>query len=270
MKNIFKLFSLMLIAGTLMVSCKPDDPSTPDTPATPTKYTVQVNSNDATLGTASISPLKTTYTEGDTVILTATPADGAKFLNWNGNITENPYTYVVKENITFTANFEALPQPAYAVTFNGTALDVAGFHTAMTDGADLWLFQAATSAEPNPTGQGYLVHFPFLALWMQGANSNDLTVLNRTELYKDTYYQAGQNQYGDWQFKSLDNMNCTALDMTTHTMSMSASMTMYDLGPIVDGTAATADECPTATLAVTLNNMVFEIASKSLAKFQVK
>ena len=256
MKNIFKLFSLMLIAGTLMVSCKPDDPSTPDTPATPTKYTVQVNSNDATLGTASISPLKTTYTEGDTVILTATPADGAKFLNWNGNITENPYTYVVKENITFTANFEALPQPAYAVTFNGTALDVAGFHTAMTDGADLWLFQAASHGEPNGQG-GYRVNFPYLVLWMQGTNSNDLTVVNATELYKDTYYQAGQNQYGDWQFKSLDNMNCTALDMTTHTMSMSASMTMYDLGP-------------TATLAVTLNNMVFEIASKSLAKFQVK
>jgi hypothetical protein len=139
----------------------------------------------------------------------------------------------------------------------------------MTDGADLWLFQAASHAEPNANG-GYNVNFPYLVLWMQGANSNDLTVLNRTELYKDTYYQAGQNQYGDWQFKSLDNMNCTALDMTTHTMSMSASMTMYDLGPIADGTAATADECPTATLAVTLNNMAFEIASKSLAKFQVK
>ena len=175
----------------------------------------------------------------------------------------------MKENITFTANFEALPQPAYAVTFNGTALDVAGFHTAMTDGAELWLFQAASHGEPNGQG-GYRVNFPYLVLWMQGTNSNDLTVINATELYKDTYYQAGQNQYGDWQFKSLDNMNCTALDMTTHTMSMSASMTMYDLGPIADNTAATVDECPTATLAVTLNNMVFEIASKSLAKFQVK
>ena len=252
MKNIFKLFSLMLIAGTLMVSCKPDTPSTPDTPGTPTKYTVQVNSNDATLGTASISPLKTTYIEGDTVILTATPADGAKFLNWNGNITENPYTYVVKENITFTANFEALPQATYTATFNGTALDINGIYDAQTNG-EVFLF-AAGKADAGE-GNWYL---PIFYLYMQGTSSNDLTVIGSTELYYQTYYTAGTNTYGDFQFKSLDNMNCTALDMTTYTMSMSASMTMYDLGPIADHTAQTVDECPTAPLAITLNNITFE------------
>ena len=109
MKNVIKLLSIMLIAGTVMVSCteKPNEGNTPDTPVT---YTVQVNSNNAILGTATISPLKSTYNSGDTVILTATPANGAKFLNWNGSITDNPYTYVVKENAVFTANFEALPQ----------------------------------------------------------------------------------------------------------------------------------------------------------------
>lgn len=251
MKNIFKLFSLMLVAGTLMVSCT-EKPDQPDGPATPTQYTVQVNSNDATLGTASISPVKTTYTEGDTIILTAVPADGAKFLNWNGNITENPYTYVVKENITFTANFEALPQPTYNATFNGAALDVNGVYDAATNG-EIFLFAAG-----KEDAGGGLWYLPILNLYMQGSSSNDLTVSSATELYYQTYYTAGTNNYGDFQFKSLDNMNCTALDMTTYTMSMSASMTMYDLGPIANQTAQTVDECPTAPLAITLSNITFE------------
>ena len=263
MKNIVKLLSLMLVAGTMFVSCteKPDTPVTPDTP---TVYTVQVNTNDATLGTATISPLKTTYTEGDTIVLTATPADGAKFLNWNGNITDNPYTYVVKENITFTANFEALPQPTFSATFNGSTL---GMNEYMADCAQgIWLFQAAEHFEGNTC------YFPYLVLWMQGTTTTDLTVIgNRTELYYQTYYSAGENSYGDYQFKSLDNMNCTLLDLTTFTMSMTAAMTMYDLGPIANQTAATADECPTAPLAITMSNMVYteQTGKANLKKFSI-
>ena len=267
MKNIVKLLSVMLVAGTMLVSCteKPDTPVTPDTP---TVYTVQVNTNDATLGTATISPLKSTYTEGDTIVLTATPADGAKFLNWNGNITDNPYTYVVKENITFTANFEALPQPTFSATFNGSPLGMNEYDAATAQG--IWLFQAADHFEV--TSDGTLFYFPALVLWMQGTTTTDLTVMgSRTELYYQTYYSAGQNNYGDYQFKSLDNMNCTLLDLTTFTMSMTAAMTMYDLGPIANGTAATADECPTAPLAVTLTNMVFteQTAKANLTKFSI-
>lgn len=254
MKNVIKLLSIMLIAGTVMVSCteKPNEGNTPDTPVT---YTVQVNSNNAILGTATISPLKSTYNSGDTVILTATPADGAKFLNWNGSITDNPYTYVVKENSVFTANFEALPQATYAATFNGTALDIAGWHDAQTSdqqGTQVWLFQAAKRAE------GQDVYFPYLVMWMAGNTTSDFQLARGTELYKDTYYTAGQD-YGDWQVYSVDNINCTLLDLTALTLSMTTSLTMYDLGPIAHEEVEDPADCPKATLAVTMENMNFYV-----------
>ena len=251
MKNTVKFLSMMFAAGAMMfASCTEPEPE-PEPEVT--KYTVQVNCNDATMGTVSIAPQQATYLEGETVVITATPNEGYKFLNWNGSITENPYTYVVKENMTFTANFEALPQATFSVTFNGTPLNM-GWADAQcaTNGTDwAWLFQAAEHAE------GQQVYFPFIKLWMSGATPNALTVTQQTELYKDTYYEASGNYYGDWQFKSMDNMNCTELDLTACKMSMTTSCTFYDLGPIANNTAMSVDECPTATVAATLGNYVF-------------
>ena len=252
MKNTVKFLSMMFaVSAMMLVSCTPE-PNEPDTPAEPTKYTVQVNCNDATMGTVTIAPQQTTYLEGDTIVITAPPNNGYKFLNWNGSITDNPYTYVVKDNITFTANFEALPQAAWGVTFDGTALDVAGWYDAQTlpDGS-AWLFQCAKHAE------GTQVSLPYLVMWMSGNTPNALTITNRTELYKETWYTAGENDYADFQFKSLDNINCTELDLNTYKMSMTASLTMYDLGDIVSGAAQTQEECSTAAVAVTLQNMTF-------------
>ena len=261
MKNTVKFLSMMFAAGAMMfASCEPDPEPEPQPE---TKYTVQVNCNDATMGTVSIAPQQATYLEGDTIRITATPNDGYKFLNWNGSITDNPYTYVVKENITFTANFEALPLPSYSVTFEGTALDVAGYGHGwyLQNNGDNWIFEAASHIEGNR------VSFPYLVLWMTGSNPNALTVSSSTELYKDTYYEAGENQYGDWQFKSMDNMNCTELDLTAYKMSMTAAFTMYHLSELADGTANTADECSTATVATTLQNIAFTpVEGKSALK----
>ena len=262
MKNTVKFLSMMFAAGAMMfASCTPEPEPEPEPEVT--KYTVQVNCNDATMGTVTIAPQQATYLEGDTVVITATPNDGYKFLNWNGSITENPYTYVVKENITFTANFEALPQATWSVTFNGTPLDVAAWSrgTYMNQsGTDVWIFQAAQHEE------GGYVSFPYMLMYLVGGTPNALTVHNLTELYKDTYYSSGEDDYADWQFKSMDNMNCTELDLTAYKMSMTTSCTFYDLGELVNGTAMTAEECSTATVAVTLGNFVFEPASKGAFK----
>ena len=254
MKNTVKFLSMMFAAGAMMfASCTPEPE--PEPQPEETKYTVQVNCNDATMGTVSITPQQATYLEGETVVITATPNEGYKFLSWNGSITENPYTYVVKENITFTANFEALPQATWSVTFNGTPLDVAawghGYHYEQ-EGVNVWIFQAAQHEE------GGYVSFPYMLMYMTGSTPNALTVVNGTELYKERYYEASGNQYADFQFKSMDNMNCTELDLTALKMNMTTSCTFYDLGDVVNGTAMTADECTTATVAVTLGNFVFE------------
>ena len=261
MKNTVKFLSMMFAAGAMMfASCTPEPEPEPQPE---TKYTVLVNCNDATMGTVSIAPQQATYLEGDTIRITATPNDGYKFLNWNGSITDNPYTYVVKENITFTANFEALPLPTWGVTFDGTALDVAGWYEAQTlpDGS-AWLFQCAKQLTEDNR-----VALPYIVVWMQGNTPNALTVTNMTELYKETYYEAGENQYGDYQFSSMDNINCTELDLTAYKMNMTTSLTMYNLGDIVSGAAQTAAECSTATVATTLQNIVFTpVQGKSALK----
>ena len=52
--------------------------------------------------------------EGTSVTLTATPADGYKFVNWTVGgaevSTANPYTFTAEEDVTVTANFEETPK----------------------------------------------------------------------------------------------------------------------------------------------------------------
>lgn len=258
MKNIVKFFSMMLVAGSMMlVSCteKPEDPDNPNNPNEPTVYTVKVNCNDATLGTVTITPLKETYNEGEEVVISATPTQHAKFLNWNGSITENPYTYVVKENMVFTANFEALPDPTWAVTLDGTALNVNGWHGATYyPSYGVWLFQCAQRAE------GTSVYLPYFLCGFMGTSASELGLVQAypPELYNETFYEAGEEQYGDWQFKSLNNINCTKLDITEYVMSVTLSATMYWLTDMVENGAQNADECTTATLALTMSDVVYE------------
>ena len=49
-----------------------------------------------------------TYLVGDTVTLTATPNDGYRFVRWSNEVVDNPYTFVITENITLSAEFEKI------------------------------------------------------------------------------------------------------------------------------------------------------------------
>lgn len=102
MKNIFKLFSLMLVAGTVMVSCnKPDNTPTHQTP----KYTITVNANNDAYGTVTGGGV---YDSAATATLTATANEGYKFVNWTDGNANNPRIVTVTSNATYTANFEEL------------------------------------------------------------------------------------------------------------------------------------------------------------------
>ncbi len=46
-----------------------------------------------------------TYKEDEKVILTATANDGYKFHKWSNGVTDNPYTFFVKSDVTLEANF---------------------------------------------------------------------------------------------------------------------------------------------------------------------
>ena len=102
MKNIFKLFSLMLVAGTVMVSCdKPNNNPTHQTP----KYTITVNANNDAYGTVTGGGV---YDSAATATLTATANEGYKFVKWNDDNANNPRIVTVTSNATYTANFEEL------------------------------------------------------------------------------------------------------------------------------------------------------------------
>ena len=241
MKSIFKFMSVALIAGALFVACDPET-NPGEEPDTPNTYTVRVNCNDATMGAVEVTPKKDYYEKDEQVTITVTA------------------------NAVYTAYFEALPQATYAATFDGVALDIAGFSDFQTNGEGIWLAQFAKNAE------GTSVYFPYIVAWFEGNDVNNFAVFaaRGVELYKDTYYEAGGNQYGDWQYLSTNSMNCTKMDLTTLTLSFTGSFKMYDLGEYVNGTAETPDQCTQKDLSLTCTDCVFTVPSKGLRKMAVK
>ena len=71
-----------------------------DSPAT---FVITANSNNPAWGTVTGGG---TYEDGETATLTATPAQGYCFVQWNDGNTSNPRTVTVTGNATYTATFE--------------------------------------------------------------------------------------------------------------------------------------------------------------------
>ena len=76
MKNTFKFFSLMMVAGALLFASCTKEPEKPVTP----KYTINVTANDNTMGTVTGGGV---YDSASTITITATPNEGYVFVNWN-------------------------------------------------------------------------------------------------------------------------------------------------------------------------------------------
>lgn len=82
------------------------------------QYTLTVNANNASMGSVSGGG---TYAAGATATLTATPAAGHHFVQWNDGNTQNPRTVTVTTNATYTATFEANPTVYYMLTVGSTS-----------------------------------------------------------------------------------------------------------------------------------------------------
>ena len=78
--------------------------------------------------------------EGTSVTLTATPADGYKFVNWTVGgaevSTANPYTFTAEEDVTVVANFEELPKATIYFVNNGAWNNVNVYAWEGTKGAN--------------------------------------------------------------------------------------------------------------------------------------
>jgi len=86
------------------------------------EYTVSVSANSSDYGTVTGGG---TYQEGESVIVTATPIDGYRFVNWTENNEEvSPdasYTFTVEADRTLTAVFEKISD--YTVTVSADPQD---------------------------------------------------------------------------------------------------------------------------------------------------
>ncbi len=85
---------------------------------TQNQYALTVDVNPAGSGTVSKNPDKPTYTYGETVQLTATPAEGFRFSGWSGGTTgsANPVTVSMDTSKNVTATFTAIP--TYSLVIN--------------------------------------------------------------------------------------------------------------------------------------------------------
>ncbi|MBR3724692.1 MAG: hypothetical protein IKN11_04790 [Bacteroidales bacterium] len=237
MKNIFKLFSVMLIAGAVLASC-----TEPVSNVTP-KYKITVKANNDAYGTVSGSG---TYDSNTTATLTATPNEGYKFVNWNDGNTNNPRIITVTAEATYTANFEEIS--GVNVTFgtaswaaqyvNGTYADntvnVAAAQTSANAYPIINLF--LTWGDNNPTTGTYTDH---PSMEVSGQNVSIVFAQECAYLWYyengswDLQGQSGTRHTGDWWAKNL-TVNVTGIDLTAMTFDAVVNAAMAHVTEFFD------------------------------------
>ena len=48
------------------------------------------------------------YNYGDEVTLVATPHDGYSFIKWSNGVTDNPYIFIIMDNVTLSVEFDKI------------------------------------------------------------------------------------------------------------------------------------------------------------------
>ncbi len=142
------------------------------------QYTLTVNANNASMGSVSGGG---TYAAGATATLTATPAAGHHFVQWNDGNTQNPRTVTVTANATYTATFAV---NSYTLTVN--ANDAAMGST--TGGGSYTHGQTATLTAT--ASDGY--HF---VQWNDGNTQNPRTVTVTTNATYTATFEANPTVY---------------------------------------------------------------------------
>ena len=124
-------------------------------------YTINVSSEDLTMGTASVTQQPTCSNDNATIV--ATPNEGYRFVQWNDGNTENPRTITVTSNVEYTASFEALP------TYTITAVSADEEMGTVTGGGDY--YEGETITLTATANDGY-----WFVAWTDGNTDNPRTV----------------------------------------------------------------------------------------------
>ena len=181
----------------------------------PNMYTITATANDATMGTVTGSG---SYAYGTTATLTATPATGYHFVQWNDADTHATRTITVTSNATYTATF-APDTYTITVVSNNTLLGTVTGGGTYTYGATATLTATAatnchfvqwndanTSATRTITVTGDATYTATFAY-------NPVTV---TLTINDTNMGTTNPAPGTYTFNVGDTINATALPATGH------------------------------------------------------
>lgn len=203
------------------------------------QYTITALANNPDWGTVTGGG---TYAPGAEVTLTATPAEGYQFVNWetpDGTSARNPYTFFVNGNATCTANFEPIPNGTLQVTFGrsrwtATNIDAQYNNRALRIIANTDTLSLETLPivdlyyqwDGNPTTGTYEGYTTF---------SDGIFQIQppRVWYYEDTisYYgdaQGNPQPSGDWWSTSV-TFTVTAISLSRQTISFTLTATMKNM-----------------------------------------
>lgn len=252
MKRFLSVICMALLAGGMIfTSCTKN-------------WTVTVNTNNKDWGTVTGGG---TYADGATATITATPAQGYKFVQWNDGVKDNPRTITVTANVTFTAEFVEVPAgPAVKVTFNNEVWDASSISGRYFTSYDVWDVYSAKTENDFPISD---VATGILTGSQSTTASSDNGQLDGdfqwVEYYKETYLQDNQGQYyGDFWAKNV-TCNVTAFDATALTLTSNVSGTMFSAKEaFVDGVGV--DDATTAPMTVNITNVKLTSAKNMPSK----
>lgn len=144
-----------------------------------TYYTVSTQANPDYAGYVTGGG---TYEEGSSILLTAVAYDGYSFTQWNDGVTQNPRTVTVTGNMSFTANFAAIPY-TISVTANPVSAGTVSGGGVYYYGDVAVLYAEAYSG------------FEFVG-WSDGSNENPHSVtVTGNASYTATFSTSGATYY---------------------------------------------------------------------------
>lgn len=124
-------------------------------------YTITANANNSAWGTVSGGG---TYNAGSTCTLTATPAEGYRFLYWQDSLTTNPRSFAVLADAVYTAIFAAEPTCSYTLPYSCSfeTEDEVYCWTSVDGDGDSYEWTWGESASLGHTGTHYMFSGSYL------------------------------------------------------------------------------------------------------------
>ena len=242
MKRILSVICMALLAGGMIfTSCTKN-------------WTVTVKANNDAWGTVTGEG---TYADQATATIAATPAQGYQFVKWDDGVKDNPRIITVTANVTYTAIFEAIPNPGVKVAFNGSNWEANSIQAAYYTDYGIWDVYAMETQGNLPIADVATAVLSGSSTGTADENGSLDGDLNWIEYYNETYLQDGNGTYyGDYWAKNA-TVTVSAFDATALTITSNVNATMFSAleAFVASAGAVGVDAASTASMTVNINSV---------------